>query len=114
MSKKYAYIAKMELHLDKLNTQMGELEAKAQEAKEEARSNYKEEMSKLRHKSKLALAKLEELKAASEDSWETMVADMEKMHDVFTHSFFSLFQVPTASSSSVPGENFVRKGSQAV
>jgi ribosome recycling factor len=114
MSNKYAYIAKMELQLDKLNTQMGELEAKAQEAKEEARSNYKEEMSKLRQKSKLAISKLEELKAASEDSWETMVADMEKMHDVFTHSFFSLFQVPAATSSPVHAVKSVRKERQAV
>ena len=114
MSKKYAYIAKMELQLDKLNTQMVELEAKAQEAKEQARTSYKEEMSKLRQKSKLATGKLEELKAASEVSWETMVADMEKMHDVFTHSFFSLFHVPTANSSPVPAEQSVRKGSHAV
>lgn len=40
---------------------------------------------------------LDELKASTEDSWETMVGDMEKMHDVFTHSFFSFFQVPQTS-----------------
>jgi len=113
MSKKYAYIAKMELQLDKLNSQMGDLEAKAQEAKEVARSNFKEEMSKLRQKSKLAIAKLDELKAASEDSWENMVADMEKMHDVFTHSFFSMFQVPQVNAPPTLGERSAHKGSGA-
>ena len=76
---------------------MAGLEVSAQEAKEEARQKYKEEMTLLRQKSKLAVAKLEEMKAASVDSWEHMVTDMEKMHDTFTHSFFAMFQAPKAS-----------------
>jgi hypothetical protein len=74
------------------------LETSAQEAKEEARQTYKDEMGKLRHQSKVAVAKLDQLKVASVDSWEELVTDMEKMHDAFTHSIFSLFQVPTPSS----------------
>lgn len=113
MSKRHEYIAKMEQQLEKLNTQMGELEAKAQEAREAARSNYKEEMGRLRQKSKLAVAKLDELKAAGEDSWETMVNDMETMHDAFTHSFFSMFQIPPASSTPASAEKPAHKGRQA-
>ena len=97
MSQRAAYIEKMELQLDKLNKKMTGLETTAQEAKEEARQKYKEDMSKLRQQSKVAHAKLEELKAASVDSWENMVTDMEKMHDALTHSFFSLFQAPSTS-----------------
>lgn len=97
MSQRAEYISKMETQLGKLNEKMSSLEAEAQEAKEEARQTYKEEMGKLRLKSKGAIAKLEELKASTEDSWETMVGDMEKMHDAFTHSFFSFFQVPKTS-----------------
>lgn len=44
-------------------------------------------MAKLRQQSDLAVAKLEELKAAGEDSWEKMVAEMEKIRDAFIHSF---------------------------
>ncbi|HEU4846307.1 MAG TPA: hypothetical protein VFT05_18710, partial [Burkholderiaceae bacterium] len=77
-------------------------EAGAQEAKEDARQTYKEEMGKLRLKSKEAVAKLEELKATTEDSWETMVGEMEKMHDAFTHSFFSLFQAPKTGGGEKP------------
>lgn len=97
MSKQADYIGKMELQLDKLNKKMLGLEASAQEAKEEARQKYKEEMTQLRQRSKVATAKLEEMKASSVDSWEHMVTDMEKMHDAFTHSFFSMFQLPSAS-----------------
>ena len=98
MSKRAEYIAKMETQLEKLNQKMSSLETGAQEAKEEARQAYKEEMGKLRLKSKEAVAKLEELKATTEDSWEAMVGEMEKMHDALTHSFFSFFQVPKAGS----------------
>jgi ribosome recycling factor len=87
MSNRSAYIAKMKLQLDELNASMNKLETKAQEVKDEARDMYREEMRKLRHQSKLALAKLEEVKAAGEDSWETMTTEMEKVREAFTHSF---------------------------
>jgi peptidoglycan hydrolase CwlO-like protein len=87
MSKRDAYIEKMKTQLDELNAKMSELEAKAQEAKEDARAKYKEEMAKLTKQSKLAVAKLEEIKAAGEDTWETMVTEMEKIRDAFKHSF---------------------------
>jgi hypothetical protein len=87
MSKRDAYIAKMKLQLDELNVKMAELEAKAQEVKADVRDKYREEIKKLRHQSKLAVAKLDEIKAASESSWEALVAEMEKIRDAFTHSF---------------------------
>lgn len=87
MSRQNAYIAKMKLQLDELNVKMNELDARAQEAKADVRDKYREEMKKLRHQSKLAVAKLEEIKLAGESTWEAMVAEMEKMRDAFTHSF---------------------------
>jgi hypothetical protein len=87
MSNRDAYIAKMKLQLDELDAKMDALEAKAKEAKADAREKYQEEMAKLRHQSKLAKGKLEEMKAATEDAWETTVAEMEKIRDAFTHSF---------------------------
>ncbi len=87
MSKRDVYVAKMKLQLDELNARMGELEAKAKEAKEDARDKYNEDLGKLRHKSQLAVAKLDELKASGEDKWEAMVAETEKIRDAFIHSF---------------------------
>ena len=87
MSKHAEYTAKMKHQLDALNATMNELDTKAEEAKLEAREMYKAEVAKLREQSKLAVSKYEELKAASEESWEKMVAEMEKIRDAFSHSF---------------------------
>ena len=87
MTKRDTYVEKMKLELDAMNARMDALEARAKEAREDARDKYREEMSKLHHQSKLAVAKLDELKAAGEESWDGMVTEMEKVRDAFTHSF---------------------------
>ncbi len=87
MTKRDEYIAATKLQLDELNASMSKLEAKAQEAKDDARDKYHEEMRKLRHQSKLAVAKYDEMMAAGEDKWESMVTEMEKLRDAFKHSF---------------------------
>lgn len=87
MTKKSIYIEKMKAQLDELNANMNTLDAKAEEAREDARDMYRDEMRKLRHQSKLAVAKLDDMKTATEETWETMVSEMEKVRDAFTHSF---------------------------
>jgi hypothetical protein len=100
MTQHAAYVEKMQHQLDNLAKKMDTLESTAHQAKEEAHLKYKDDMSQLRQRSKAASVKLEELKAAGEDdSWRTMVEDMEKMHDAVTHSFFTLFQMPASSDS---------------
>jgi ribosome recycling factor len=78
-----AYIEKMKAELDAMNARMDALQARAKDA----RGKYREEMKNLRHQSDLAVAKLDELKVAGEDSWDRMVTEMEKVRDAFTHSF---------------------------
>jgi ribosome recycling factor len=87
MTKQDAYIEKMKLQLDELNVKMHDLEARAEAAKADVRDKYREEMKNLRHQSKLAVAKLDEIKAAGESTWEAMAAEMEKVRDAFIHSF---------------------------
>jgi uncharacterized coiled-coil DUF342 family protein len=87
MSKRDVYVAKVKLQLDELNAKMDELETKAKEAKEDARDKYREEIGKLRHQYQIAVVKLDELKSSGEDTWEAMVAEMEKVRDAFSHSF---------------------------
>jgi len=87
MPKRDEYVQKMKSQLDALNATANEVEAKAKDAKQEARAKYREEVARLRHQSKVATAKLEELKSAGEDSWEAMVAEMDKLRDAFVHSF---------------------------
>ena len=87
MTKRDEYIQKMKSQLDELNAKMDEVAAKAKDAKEEARAKYRDEVAGLRHQSKVAAAKLEELKAAGADTWESMMAEMDKMRDALVHSF---------------------------
>jgi hypothetical protein len=87
MTKRDAYVKKMKSQLDALNASADELAAKAKDAKQEARAKYTEKVASLRHQSKLAAAKLEDLKSAGEDRWEAMVAEMDKLRDAFVHSF---------------------------
>lgn len=87
MESRDVYIEKMKQHLDKLNENMNELEAKGRAAQAQAREKYQAELAKLQAQQKLAVAKLDEMKAAGTDTWEAMVAEMEKVRDAFVHSF---------------------------
>jgi predicted nucleic acid-binding Zn-ribbon protein len=87
MTQKSSYIEAMKAQLDALNENMNTLQAKADEARDDVRDMYKTEMAKLQEQSKLAVAKLGEMKTASEESWDSMVAEMEKVRDAFVHSF---------------------------
>ena len=87
MTPKNEYIGKMKLQLDELEVKMNEVEARAHQASEDARARYQSDLAGLRRQSKLAMSKLEALKATSEDTWESMVAEMEKVSAAFVHSF---------------------------
>ncbi len=87
MTTRDTYIAKMKLQLDELNLQMGKLELRAQEAREDVRDKYKAEMAKLHDQSELAKAKLADMQASTESAWDGMVAEMDKIRDAFAHSF---------------------------
>jgi membrane-bound lytic murein transglycosylase B len=87
MQNKDTYIAKMKLQLDELEVKMNALEAKAKDAKDAAHDKYVEEIAKMRAQSKIAKAKLDTLVDASEDKWDDLVVEMEKVRDAFVHSF---------------------------
>ncbi len=87
MTTRDTYINKMKLQLDELNLQMDKLEAKAQEAREDVRDKYRAEMAKVHAQSKLAMAKLEELQASGESTWDAMVTESEKIRAAFVNSF---------------------------
>ncbi len=87
MTTRDVYITKMKLQLDELNLQMGKLELRAQEAREDVRDKYKAEMAKLHDQSELAKAKLADMQASTESAWDGMVTEMDKIRDAFVHSF---------------------------
>lgn len=87
MSKRDEYIEKMKQQLDGLNTQLKELESKGETAQAEFLEKHAEQITQLREHYVAALGKLDEVKSASEDKWESVVTEGEKIHKAFVHSF---------------------------
>lgn len=87
MSKRDEYVAKMKSQLDDMNGQIDKLADKSKNAKKEIRAKYQQEMADLRAQSSQASAKLDELKTAGEEGWDSMVTEMEKVRDAFKHSY---------------------------
>ncbi len=87
MTSRDQYVEKMKAQIDQLNENMKALEVKAQEASDEARAKYDEQISKMQDQSKAAMTKLADMKAAGTDTWDAMIAEMEKVRDAFVHSF---------------------------
>ena len=86
MSKRDEYIETMKQQLDGLNAQLKELEAKGETAQAEFREKYAEQIAELREHYVAALTKLDQIKSASEDKWESLVTEGEKVHKAFVHS----------------------------
>lgn len=87
MSKRSEYIEKMKLQLDELNVKLNELDARKDAVSVEARKKYDEQMAELRKQAKKARAKMNEIKEAGEDKWESLIAEGEKVHKALVHSF---------------------------
>ena len=86
MSKRDEYIGKMKQQLDGLNAQLKELETKGETAQAEFLEKHAEQITQLREHYAAALTKLDQIKSASEDKWESLVADGDKIHKAFVHS----------------------------
>lgn len=86
MTSRDQYVEQMKASLDKMNENMRVLEAKGQEASDQMSEKYAKEIAKLRDQSQAAKAKLDEIRAAGKESWESMVAEMDKIKDAFVHS----------------------------
>ena len=80
------YVKQMKQQLDSLNALVGDLESKAKEVTDDAREKYAEQLAQIDKAYQATHDKLEEIKAASGDKWETLVEDTEKIHKAFVHS----------------------------
>jgi prefoldin subunit 5 len=87
MSKRDKYIETMKQQLDALNAQLKELETKGETAQAEFLEKHAEQITQLREHYVAALSKLDEIKSASEDKWESLVTEGDKIHKAFVHSF---------------------------
>jgi hypothetical protein len=87
MSSRSEYIEQMKVQLDKLNTKLDELDSKKDALSADAAKKYDEQVAELRMQSQNARAKMNEIKEASEDKWETLVTEGEKVQKAFVHSY---------------------------
>ena len=87
MTSRDTYVAKMKLQLDELNDRLSEMEAKAKVTRAEVSAGYRADMERLHAQSREAVGKLEELRQAGEDSWESLVAEADKLRQAFSHAF---------------------------
>jgi predicted nucleic acid-binding Zn-ribbon protein len=86
-TKRAEYTANLKHQLDELNKNIDTLQEKAKETSEDIRDKYHSEVAALRQQSKQAASKYDELMLATEESWDGMVLEMEKVRDAFKHSF---------------------------
>ncbi|MFZ6658162.1 hypothetical protein [Undibacterium sp. TJN19] len=87
MAKREAYIKRIKAQLDDLNIALTDAEARAEKSKEAAQAKYVAEIAKLHEQAGQVREKLEEIKSASESTWENMIASTEKVHDALVNSF---------------------------
>ncbi|MBC3911329.1 sll1863 family stress response protein [Undibacterium umbellatum] len=86
MAKREAYIASIKAQLDELNISMTVMEAKVAASKEAMKEQYAKEIQKLYVQSQQVRDKLDEIKSASENNWESMINTTEKVRDAFVNS----------------------------
>ncbi|MCU0663798.1 MAG: hypothetical protein MUC50_15895 [Myxococcota bacterium] len=77
MGNKEAHVGKMEAQFKHWGAKLDGLVAKADEASDEMRDEYRKRIEDLKTKHMAAQAKLDELKATSGDSWETLRAGVD-------------------------------------
>ena len=77
MDKMQAHVGKMETQLRQWGAKLDELVVKAEGAGTEAKADYRKRIDDLKAKHQVAQAKLDELKAAGSEKWETLKAGVE-------------------------------------
>ena len=78
MESKDVYKAKIDVQLKELSGKIAELKAKADLAEAQVKVEYLKQVDALRAKKEETQAKLEELKKAGDDAWETLKNGVEK------------------------------------
>jgi len=86
MSKRDEYIEKMKQQLDALTAQLKELESRGETVQKEFLENHQQQIAQVREHYLSAMAKMDELKTASEEKWDAMVVEGERVHKAFVHS----------------------------
>lgn len=87
MSKRDEYVVKMKQQLDELNAKIDVLETKREAASAELHVKFDEKMTEMRSHAKAVGVKMEEIKDAGEDKWESLVFEGERLQKALVQSF---------------------------
>lgn len=90
MGLKEAYQEKMEAQLKEWTAKLAEMKAKADQAGADAKVHLDQQIAHLRARKEAAQQKLNEIKAASADSWETLKTGTEKALDEMRKTWDSM------------------------
>jgi outer membrane murein-binding lipoprotein Lpp len=77
MKSREEYIDKLAAQLKEWSAKVDELESKAHGAKADAKAEYEKQIRQMKDKRDTATQKLQELKGASSDAWDTLKAGSE-------------------------------------
>lgn len=78
MATRDAYVEKMKTQLDKWNTELRELESKADKIQADVKSQYEAQIQKLRQQWTEGQQKVKEIQEATGSAWEDFTAGVEK------------------------------------
>lgn len=87
MKNREEYIDKMTSQLKDWSRKIDELEFKARAAKADARISYENKIQDMKVKREAVIKRLQELKGAGNDAWESMTAGVEAAWGEFKHAF---------------------------
>lgn len=87
MPHRNVYVEKMKVQLEELTSAIEKLDGAMQVGEVQAMTAAQIEVRKLRLLSQNALAKLEEIRAAGDDSWESLRVESDKIRDALVYSF---------------------------
>jgi SMC interacting uncharacterized protein involved in chromosome segregation len=87
MKNREEYIDQMTAQLKEWSRKIDELEFKARAAKADARVIYEQRIKDMKSKREAVSTKLQELKGAGSEAWDTMAAGVEAAWGEFKHAF---------------------------
>jgi predicted nucleic acid-binding Zn-ribbon protein len=87
MSEREQYVEKAKARIDQWNADIEKLQAKAGEAKADAKIEYEKQLRELRAQRDEAKEKLDEIAKASDSAWDDMKAGFESAWDKISSAF---------------------------
>jgi len=87
MKNREEYIDQMTAQLKEWSRKIDELEFKARAAKADARITYEKRIQDMKSKRESVLTRLQEMKSAGNEAWESMSAGVDAAWDEFKHAF---------------------------